>query len=147
MLDLFSRKVVGWSIADHMQTSLVLDALDRALATRERDAGLIHHSDRGGQFASGDFKRRLETFGLQWSMGATGCCYDNAVVESFFATLKKEMVYRTAFSDTEDARAHLSDYINIFYNSRRRHSTLGYISPAAFEAAFHQEALNAAVAA
>ncbi len=144
VLDLFSRKVVGWAVADHMRADLVLDALDRALATREHDDDLVHHSDRGGQYASGDFRDRLDAAGVGWSMGGTGCCYDNAVAESFFATLKKELVYRTAYRNLDAARASINAYINLFYNSRRRHSTLGYISPAAFEAAHQPEAALAA---
>lgn len=147
VLDLFSRKVVGWAVADHMEATLVLDALDRALATRELDGNLVHHSDRGSQYASGAFRSRLDATGVAWSMGAKGCCFDNAVVESFFATLKKELVYRTDFHDLDDARARLSAYINLFYNSRRRHSALGYLSPASFEANHHQHQPETARAA
>ncbi len=147
VLDLFSRKVVGWAIAEHMRADLVLDALDRALATRELGDDLVHHSDRGGQYASGDFRKRLDDAGVGWSMSGTGCCYDNAVAESFFATLKKELVYRTAYRNLDAARASVSAYINLFYNSRRRHSTLGYLSPAAFEAAHDQLQPEAALAA
>ena len=147
VLDLFSRKVVGWAMAEHMRADLVLDALDRALATRELGDDLVHHSDRGGQYASGDFRERLDAAGVGWSMGGTGCCYDNAVVESFFATLKKELVYRTAYRNLDAARASVSAYINLFYNSRRRHSTLGYLSPTAFEAAHDPLQPEAALAA
>ena len=147
VLDLFSRKVVGWAIAEHMRADLVLDALDRALATREVGDDLVHHSDRGGQYASGDFRKRLKDADVAWSMGGTGCCYDNAVAESFFATLKKELVYRTAYRSLDAARTSISAYINLFYNSRRRHSTLGYLSPAAFEAAHLQHQPEAALAA
>jgi putative transposase len=138
VLDLYSRKVVGWALADHMRAELVLDALDRALATREIDGEIVHHSDRGSQYASAKFRERLDAAGVQWSMGATGCCYDNAVVESFFATLKKDLVYRTAWRSRDAARAAISAYINLFYNTRRRHSSLGFISPVAFEAGLHR---------
>ncbi len=147
VLDLFSRKVVGWAMAEHMRADLVLDALDRALATRELGDDLVHHSDRGGQYASGDFRDRLDAAGVGWSMGGTGCCYDNAVVESFFATLKKELVYRTVYRNLDAARASISAYINLFYNSRRRHSTIGYLSPAAFERRHHENQPEAALAA
>lgn len=146
VLDLFSRKVVGWAVASHMKADLVLDALDRALCTRQPDEGLVHHSDRGSQYSSRVFRERLDAAGIAWSMGATGCCYDNACVESFFATLKKERVHRYAYRDLEALRADVSLYINLFYNSRRRHSTLGYLSPAAFEAA-HLHQHEAALAA
>ena len=146
VIDLFSRKVVGWAIADHMRADLVLEALDRALATRETSDRLIHHSDRGSQFASHAFRDRLDAAGIAWSMGATGCCYDNACVESFFATLKKELIHRKLYRDLAAVRADISAYINLFYNSRRRHSALGYVSPAAFEAA-HQHQPEAALAA
>jgi putative transposase len=138
VLDLYSRKVVGWALADHMRAELVLDALDRALATREIDGDLVHHSDRGSQYASAKFRARLDSAGVKWSMGATGCCYDNAVVESYFATLKKDLVYRTAWRSRDDARTAISAYINLFYNTRRRHSSLGFISPAVFEARYYR---------
>ena len=147
VLDLYSRRVVGWSIAEHMESSLVLDALDRALASREVGDGLIHHSDRGSQYASRVFRERLAAQGLAWSMGAKGCCYDNAVVESFFATLKKERIHRACYADLRAARADINEYINLFYNSRRRHSTLGYQSPILFEAAHQQRTSDAAQAA
>lgn len=148
VLDLFSRRVVGWAIADHMRAELVLEALDRALSTREVvRKKLVHHSDRGSQYASGAFKKRLKAAGVKWSMGATGCCYDNAAVESFFATLKKELIYRNAYRDLAAARISINAYINCFYNSRRRHSALGYISPVTFEARHRQQQPEAARAA
>jgi putative transposase len=148
VLDLFSRRIVGWAMADHMRAELVLAALDRALSLREvASADLVHHSDRGSQYASDAFRKRLHSAGIKWSMGATGCCYDNAVAESFFATLKKELVHRTRYRDLPAARASINAYINCFYNSRRRHSALGYVSPAAFEAAHLQHQPEAALAA
>jgi putative transposase len=136
VIDLFSRRVVGWAFAEHMRAELVLDALERALTTRQASSRLVHHSDRGSQYASEKFRTRLDAAGVAWSMGGTGCCYDNAAVESFFATLKKDLVYRSAWRGLQQARAAISEYINLFYNSRRRHSSIGYISPAAFEAEY-----------
>ena len=134
VLDLFSRRVIGWAVDEHMGTELVLEALDRALGTREYGEGLVHHSDRGSQYASARHREELERRGIQISMGAKGCAYDNAVVESFFATLKKDLVYRTNWLDDREAALAISEYIQVFYNRRRRHSTLGYMSPADYEA-------------
>jgi transposase InsO family protein len=134
VLDLYSRRVIGWAIDDHMRTELVLEALDRALGTRERSEGLVHHSDRGSQYASARHRDELERRGIRVSMGAKGCAYDNAVVESFFATLKKDLVYRVNWLDQQQAALAISEYIQVFYNRRRRHSTLGYMSPADYEA-------------
>jgi putative transposase len=148
VLDAFSRRVVGWAMADHLRTELVLDALDLALATRRPAAGLVHHSDRGCQYTSLAFGRRLAESGLVPSMSRTGNCFDNAVAESFFATLKRELVDRpdrAPWPDRAAARLALFDFIEVFYNRRRRHSTLRYLSPVAYEVA-HQAATAAAVA-
>jgi putative transposase len=134
VLDLFSRRVIGWAVDEHMRTELVLEALDRALGTRDHSEGLVHHSDRGSQYASSRHREELERRGIRVSMGARGCAYDNAVVESFFATLKKDLVYRTNWLDHHQAALAISEYIQVFYNRRRRHSTLGYMSPADYEA-------------
>ena len=134
VLDLFSRRVIGWAVADHMRSELVLEALDRALGTRDVGEQLVHHSDRGSQYASTQHRQELERRGISCSMSAKGCCYDNAVAESFFATLKKELVYRTNWIDYNEARMSIVEYIQVFYNCRRRHSTLGYVSPNEFEA-------------
>jgi len=139
VLDLFSRRVIGWAVADHMRTELVLEALDRALGTRDIGDDLIHHSDRGSQYASHRHREELERRGIMCSMSAKGCCYDNAVVESFFATLKKELVYRTNWLDYNEANMSIVEYIQVFYNCRRRHSTLGYVSPIEFEASHANE--------
>lgn len=133
VLDLFSRRVIGWAVADHMRSELVLEALGRALGTRDVGEQLVHHSDRGSQYASTRHREELERRGISCSMSAKGCCYDNAVVESFFATLKKELVYRTNWIDYNEARMSIVEYIQAFYNCRRRHSTLGYMSPNEFE--------------
>jgi putative transposase len=148
VLDAFSRKVVGWAMADHLRTELVLDALTMALAARRPAAGLVHHSDRGCQYTALAFGRRLAEAGLVPSMSRTGDCWDNAVAESFFATLKRELVDRpdrAPWLTRAAARQALFEYIEGFYNRRRRHSALGYRSPAAYEAA-HRATPAAAVA-
>lgn len=144
VLDLYSRRVIGWSVANHMRAELVLEALDRALSTRDVGDDLVHHSDRGSQYAGTKHREELARRGIQCSMSAKACCYDNAVAESFFATLKKELVYRTKWLDYAEARLAISEYIQVFYNRWRRHSTLGYVSPNDFEA---QHAIEAKLAA
>jgi transposase InsO family protein len=134
VLDLFSRKIVGWSMADHMETQLVDDALVMALAGRHPQAGLLHHSDRGSQYASDVYTHRLAGNGIKLSMSRMGNCWDNAVMESFWATLKTELVHHERFATREQARAAIFEYIEMFYNRRRLHSSLGYQSPEAFEA-------------
>ncbi len=135
VLDLFSRKVVGWSMSDAIDRHLVLGALDMALKSRQPPRGLVHHSDRGSQYASAEYQQALAARGMECSMSRKGNCWDNAVVESFFSTLKQELVYTTDFTTREQARLALFEYIEVFYNRQRRHSTLGYISPANFELA------------
>ena len=145
VIDLFSRRVVGWATADHMRADLVCEAMSRAIMQRSirqkdhaEDSGkLLHHSDRGGQYASGDFQKLLEDYGMCCSMSRKGNCWDNAVVESFFGTLKSEL--DEPFATREIAHAKLFDYIEVFYNRMRLHSTLNYMNPAAFEA-MHQAA-------
>jgi putative transposase len=133
VLDAFSRRVVGWSMAGHLRTGLICDALDMAISVRRPEAGLIHHSDRGTQYTSIAFGRRCREAGIALSMGSTGDCFDNAMAESFFASLETELIDRTSFRTRADARLAVFDYIEAFYNSRRRHSALGYLSPAEFE--------------
>jgi putative transposase len=148
VLGAFSRRVVGWAMADHLRTELVLDALELALGTRRPPAGLVHHSDRGCQYTSVAFGRRLAASGLVPSMSRTGNCYDNAVAESFFASLKRARVDRPdreAWPTRAAARQALFEYLEVFYNRQRRHSTLRYLSPAAYEAA-HPAWTAAAVA-
>lgn len=135
VLDLFSRSVVGWSMSDTIDRHLVLGALDMALEGRHPPRGLLHHSDRGSQYASEDSRSALEARGMECSMSRKGNCWDNAVVESFFSTLKQELVYTTDFTTHQQARLALFEYIEVFYNRQRRHSTLGYVSPANFELA------------
>ena len=131
--DAYSRRIVGWSMTDHMRSDLVVDALNMAIARRQPDAGLIHHSDQGSQFVSLAFGQACGKAGIARSMGSRGDCFDNAVAESFFATLKKELVRRRSWPTREELRIAVFDYIEIFYNATRRHSTLGMLSPAEFE--------------
>jgi putative transposase len=134
VVDLFSRRVVGWAMAQHLRTQLVEDALDAALGAREPAPNMIHHSDRGCQYASTAYREKLEELGIQVSMSRRGDCYDNAVVESFFGTLKQELVRDARWKTHAEARAAIHDYIEVFYNRRRLHSNNGYRSPADFEA-------------
>lgn len=134
VLDLGSRRVVGWALSSRLDRHLVLTALDRALTRRRPPPGLLHHSDRGSVYASGDYQARLAAVGLVPSMSRRGDCWDNAVVESFFATLKRELLARHRWPTREAASAAIAEYIDGWYNLHRRHSTLGYLSPAAYEA-------------
>jgi transposase InsO family protein len=134
ILDAFSRRVIGWALADHLRTELATDALEMALATRRPAAGLIHHSDRGGQYLSASYTGLLAEHGARSSVGRPGTCYDNAAAESFFATLKTELLHRAAWPTRQQARTAIFAYIETFYNRHRLHSTLDYRSPAAFEA-------------
>jgi putative transposase len=133
ILDLFSRFVVGWAVSAVNDRHLTLNALEMALMRRCPDAGLLHHSDRGSTYASEDYQRMLDAHGITCSMSRTGDCYDNAVMEAFFSTVKMELADR--FESSETAKKLLFDYLEVFYNQRRRHSTIGYVSPAAFERA------------
>ena len=133
ILDACSRKVVGWSMAAHLMTELVVDALQMAIARRKPAPGLVHHSDRGAQYTSLSFGKRLKEEGLVPSMGRVGSAYDNALAESFVATLKTELLYRSSWPTRQVARTAIFEYIEGFYNTRRRHSALGYLSPAEFE--------------
>jgi transposase InsO family protein len=133
--DLYSRMVVGWSMADHMESRLVVDALDMAVQRRLPGEGLLAHSDRGTQYASDHYQRVLGRHGIECSMSGVGQCWDNAPMESFFATLKKELVHHDDYLTRADARASIFEYIETFYNPKRRHSALGYLSPANYERA------------
>lgn len=133
VLDLFSRRVVGWAMSDAIDRHLVLSALDMALQNRCPPAGLVHHSDRGSQYASADYRRALKARGIKASMSRKGDCWDNAVAESFFSTLKTELVHLVEFISRAVAKTAVFDYIEVFYNQKRRHSSIGYVSPAAFE--------------
>ena len=133
VMDVFSRRIVGWSVADHLRADLVEEALGRAITTRRprREAGLVHHSDRGVQYASGSFQALLARHGIVCSMSRKGNCYDNAAMESFFGTLKTEL--DEPLPTRAAAQLALFEYIEVFYNRQRLHSTLGYLSPAAYE--------------
>ena len=133
VMDLYSRRIVGWSMSRWINRHLVIDALSMAVGSRRPDGVLIHHSDRGSQYTSDDFRDELARHGIQCSMSGRGTCYDNAVVESFFGVLKRERVNRVRYRTRDEARADLFDYIECFYNRKRRHGYLGNISPAAFE--------------
>ena len=134
VIDLCSRKVVGWATADHLRADLPLEALRMALTHRKPAGELLHHSDRGVQYASDAYQALLAAHGIEPSMSRKGNCWDNAVVESYFSTLKRELVHHESYADHDEARRSLFEYIEVFYNRRRRHSTLGYRSPAEFEA-------------
>lgn len=134
VIDLCSRKVVGWSMADHLETDLVSDALKMAIARRNPGDGLLHHSDRGVQYASEDYQHLLQSHGMAVSMSGKGNCWDNAAMESFWATLKTELVHHEQYATRDQARASVFEYIEVFYNRKRLHSSLGYVSPESFEA-------------
>lgn len=133
VIDLHSRKLVGWAIADHMRTSLVTDALDMAVANRRPPAGLIFHSDRGAQYTSAGFDAYCQRNGIRRSLGRTGICFDNAVSESFFATYKKELIHTRPWPSVKDLTTRTQDWIDNYYNTIRRHSTLGYLTPNEYE--------------
>ena len=133
-MELYSRRIVGWSMSASMPTSLVLDALEMAIALRSPPPGLLHHSDRGVQYAAHAFQGQLERHGIVCSMSRKGNCYDNAVQESFFHTLKTELCDHEHYRTRAQARASAFEFIEVFYNRQRLHSTLGYLSPIEFEA-------------
>jgi putative transposase len=134
VLDLFSRRIVSWATSDRLKRDLALEALRRAIALRQPEPGLIHHSDRGSQYCSHDYRRLLKDQGMVPSMSGKGNCYDNAMVETVFKTIKSELVWRTSFQTRNQADKSIGRYIDGFYNPCRRHSALGYKSPITFEA-------------
>ena len=137
VIDLCSRRIVGWAMAEHLRAELCMEALGMALARRSAGEGLVHHSDRGVQYACGDYRELLEENGIECSMSDKGDCYDNAVMESFFKTLKAELVYQQPgqeYRTRDEAMRSIFEYVEVFYNRRRRHSSLGYLSPEEFEA-------------
>jgi putative transposase len=163
VLDLFSRRVVGWSMGPTLERTLVISALDMALAKRQPSAGLLCHSDRGSQYQSGDYQAQLKEAGIVCSLSRKGNCWDGgaalwprsgqrrglvpeAPTESFFASLKRELVHRTRFASHRDAKVAIFDWIEVWYNRKRRHSSLGYVSPEAFERQYQQQ-LQGAMAA
>ena len=134
LLDLYSRRVVGWAMGQRLTGALAEQALTMAVAKRAPTAGLVHHSDRGSQYAATSYQRLLDEYGLIPSMSRKGNCWDNACVESFFGTLKRELVYHRHYATRDEATQDIFEYIEVFYNRQRRHSTLGYDSPAEYEA-------------
>lgn len=132
ILDLFNRQIIGWSMEDRLTQDLVLQALHQAMGRRKPDPGVVFHSDRGSQYAAHALRSVLEQYHFSQSMSATGSCYDNAVMESFFHTLKTEVVYFERYRTRAEARQSIFEYIEVFYNRIRRHSSLGYLSPLEF---------------
>ena len=133
VMDLYSRRIVGWAMADHLRTSLPLAALKMAISAQRPGLGLIHHSDRGVQYASADYRKLMQSAGLRASMSRKGDCYDNAPMESFFHTLKTELVHHRRYATRAQATRDIFAYIGGFYNRTRRHSAIGYISPIEME--------------
>ena len=133
LIDLFSRRVVGWAMSDRMTEQLAIDALQMALRARRPASGMVHHSDRGSQYCSHAYRRVLASWGAVCSMSRKGDCWDNAVAESFFATLKTELIHHADYETRAEARSEIFEYIEVFYNRHRRHSTLGFVSPAEYE--------------
>ncbi len=133
MIDLHSRRVIGWAVSNRLKRDLAIRALDMAVALRRPPQGCIHHTDRGSQYCSHDYQKRMRQHGFKVSMSGAGNCYDNAVVETFFKTIKAELIWRRTWHTRRQAEVAIFEYINGFYNPRRRHSTLGGKSPIAFE--------------
>ena len=139
VLDVFSRRIVGWATSARLAEGLTLEALTMSLARRRPRPGLLHHSDRGAHYASAEYRALLQRHGVRRSMSGAGACWDNAVAESFFATLKGELRHDGTWPTRAAARHALFDYIEIFYNGERRHSTLGHVSPVTFERQWHEQ--------
>jgi putative transposase len=137
--DLFSRRIVGWAMDATMTSRLVVDALEMAIHGRLPGAGLVAHSDRGSQYASEHYRRVLGRHGIECSMSRVAQCWDNATVESFFASLKRELVHDERYATRDEARASIFEYVEVFYNRVRRHSSLGYVAPAEFERTHNQK--------
>ena len=144
VIDCYSRKVVGFALADHMRTDLIIDALRMAIIHRDPPAGVIFHSDRGAQYTSTEFRDFCRDNGVRPSVGRTGICYDNAVAESFFATLKKELIHTRPWPTIDKLRTAVFEYIESYYNRRRRHSAIGYDTPIEYEQRYTRTRLQAA---
>jgi Transposase and inactivated derivatives len=142
VMDLCTREIVGWKLDNHMETNLVLDALKQAYAAKRPGKGLLHHSDRGSQYTSNEYRKQLNTFHMKASMSGKGNCYDNACIESWHSTLKKELIYCTPrFQNKEQAYTLIYQYIEFYYNRKRMHSALGYLSPARFAQRFNGKSI------
>ena len=139
ILDLYSRRIVGWAMSERMTADLTTNALKMAIRQHQPGAGLIHHSDQGSQYTDGSYQTLLKDHGIQASMNGVGTWYDNAPMESFFGTLKSELVHHRVYQTRDEARTDLFFYIEAFYNRRRRHSSLGYLSPEAYEQLYHKQ--------
>jgi putative transposase len=137
VLDLCTHKLVGWALGNRMTDDLVLSALDQAFEVKKPPKGLIHHSDRGSQYASSAYRKRLQKYEMISSMSRKGNCYDNAVIEAFHSTLKRELVYQTKFVTRQEAYDQIYEYIEFYYNRKRTHSSLGYFSPDYFETQYY----------
>jgi putative transposase len=133
LLDVFSRRVIGWAMSEHCDELLVETALHMALARRKPKGNLLHHTDRGSQYTSRAYRQMLDQIEITVSMSGKGNCYDNAITESFFGSVKDECVHRTVYHCREEARRSLFEFLEVFYNRRRRHSSPGYVSPVVFE--------------
>lgn len=144
ILDLYTRRIVGWAMSDRMTSDLTLTALEMALSQRRPDDGLLHHSDQGSQYTDQRYQALLKDHSIRASMNGAGSWYDNAPMESFFATLKTELVYHCLYRTRDEARTSVFSYIESFYNRRRRHSSLDYLSPEAYEQLFYQQVLTLA---
>lgn len=143
VIDCHSRKVIGWAMADHMRAELIGDALNMAALNCPFASDAIFHSDRGAQYTSTEFAKVCKALGIVQSMGRTGICWDNALAESFFASLKNELVYRTSFSTRKKARLAIAEYVEVFYNRERIHSAIGYKTPAQVEAEYYKHLIAA----
>jgi putative transposase len=139
VLDLFSRRIVGWAMSDRMTSNLTMDALKMAIRQRQPELNLIHHSDQGSQYTDGEYQQLLKDWDIQVSMNGVGSWYDNAPMESFFGSMKSEWVHHHAYRTRDEARADIFYYIESFYNRRRLHSSLDYLSPEAYEQLYHQQ--------
>ena len=144
IMDLYTRRIVGWAMSDRMTSDLTIAALEMALLQRQPDAGLLHHSDQGRQYTDRKYQALLRDHGIRASTNGVGSWYDNAPMESFFGTLKCELVYHNAYQTRDEARADVFHYIESFYNRRRRHSAIAYLSPEVCEQLFHSGALTSA---
>ena len=140
-MDVYSRKIVGWSLGSSLSAELVTRALLMAILHRKPEAGIIFHSDRGSQYTSSSVRNLLESYHIVQSMSSTGNCYDNAITESFFHTLKTELIYWNHYQTREEAKRRIFEYIEMFYNRQRLHSAIGYLSPVEFERK-NQERIN-----